>query len=136
MTRVGARKPVDPHFWMGRLTQARAYLESARQAVTLAEPGRSANPAISQMVLAAIAFGDCLTAKRAGVINQQDHAAASKLLRDVLRDTLPDAQEKRYRRLLATKDESQYGARSASLEHAQRLLDDLEALAVWAEGQL
>lgn len=46
----------------------------------------------------------------------------------MLRSSLPDAQETRYRRRLATKDESQYGARNASQEDAQRLLDDLEAL--------
>ena len=63
------------------------------------------------MVLAAIAYGECLTAKRANVINQQSHAAAPKLLRDVLGAALPTAQEYRYRRsILGHKDESQYGA--------------------------
>lgn len=113
--------------------QARAYLDAAQQAMTLAEPSQNANPILSQIVLAAIAFGDSLTARRAGVINTQDHSAAPRLLRDVLRESLPDAQERRYRRILATKDESQYGARSATLEYAQRLLNDIEEFSRWAE---
>jgi len=91
---------------------------------------------VSQIVLAAIAYGDCLTAKRADVINCQDHAMASKLLRDVLRDALPIAEERRYRRILATYDECQYGARSIPLDFARRLLTDLEAFARWAESEL
>jgi hypothetical protein len=136
MTRSGPRKKVDATYLAGRLTQARAYLEAARQAVILAEPGQSANPIISQIVLATIAYGDCLTAKRARVINQQDHAAAPKLLREVLREALPAEQERRYRRILAEKDGAQYGARAAKLSHAQHLLADLDEFARWAEEQL
>ncbi|CAN5506404.1 hypothetical protein BH11PSE9_BH11PSE9_12530 [soil metagenome] len=50
-----------------------------------------------------------------------------------LRNSLPEAQERRYRRILGFKDEAQYGAREASLEDAQRLLVDLESFARWAE---
>lgn len=123
-------------YWHGRLEQGRAYLEAAQQAMSMAEPGQNSNPIVSQIVLAAIAFGDSLTAKRSGVINTQDHSAASKLLRDVLRESLPVSQENRYRRILATKDESQYGARSATLGFAQRLLNDIEEFARWTEDLL
>lgn len=136
MTRISSRKSVDADFWRGRLEAARAYKESAENAFTLAAPGANANPTISQIVLATIAYGDCLTAKRANVINQQDHAAASKLLRDVMGAALPAAQETRYRRILTHKDESQYGARRGSLAQAQRLLNDLNEFAAWVEGQL
>ena len=84
MARISTRKSVDGDYWRGRLEAARAFHKAAEDAITLAEPGSNANPAISQMVLAAIAYGDCLTARRANVINQQSHAAAPKLLRDVL----------------------------------------------------
>jgi hypothetical protein len=107
MARISTRKSVDVDYWRGRLEAARAFHKAAEDAITLAEPGSNANPAISQMVLAAIAYGDCLTARRANVINQQSHAAAPKLLRDVLGATLPTAQENRYRRILGHKDESQ-----------------------------
>lgn len=136
MSRSGPRKKVDATYLAGRLTQARAYLEAARQAVILAEPGQSANPIISQIVLATIAYGDCLTAKRARVVNRQDHAAAPKLLREVLREALPAEQERRYRHILAEKDGAQYGARAAKLSHAQHLLADLDEFARWAEEQL
>lgn len=136
MTRRSPRKRVDAFFWQGRLRAARAYLESAQQALLLAEPAQNCNPIISQVVLAAIAFGDSLTAKRALVINQQDHAAAPLLLRDVLKETLPDAQERQYRRILGLKDEVQYGARASTVEEASRLLADLEAFALWADDHL
>ncbi len=136
MTAKSPRKPVDALFWEGRLRQARAFREAARQALLLAEPGENCSPAVSQMVFSAIAYGDSLTARRAQVINQQDHAAAPRLLRDVLRETLPAAQERRYRRILGVKNEVQYGARSTPLAEAQRLLDDLEEFARWAEDLL
>jgi len=66
-------------------------------------------------------------------VNQQDHAAAPRLLRDVLQDTLREAQERRYRRILGFKDEVQYGTKAARLEEAARLLADLESFAQWAE---
>jgi hypothetical protein len=77
-----------------------------------------------------------LTAKRARVINQQDHAAVPKLLRDVMGSALPTAKETRYRRILTHKDASQYGARRGSLGQAQRLLSDLNEFATWVEAQL
>lgn len=94
------------------------------------------NPAISLIVLAAIAYGDALTARRASVVNQQDHAAAPRLLRDVLGSALPSAQENRYRRMLGHKDAAQYGIRHASQEQARKLLDDLTDFALWVEDQL
>ena len=136
MTGKSPRKRVEVLYWQGRLRVAQAYLAAARQAVLLAEPPQAGNPIISQIVLAAIAYGDCLTAKRAQVINQQDHAQAPRLLRDVLQNTLPEAQEKRYRRILGFKDDVQYGTKTASLEEAARLLGDLESFALWAEELL
>ena len=136
MTGKSPRKRVDALYWQGRLRTAKAFLESAQQAMLSAEHGQNGNPIISQIVLAVIAYGDCLTAKRALVINQQDHAAAPRLLRDVLQNALPEAQERRYRRILGFKDEVQYGAKAASMEEAARLLGDLEAFARWAQDLL
>ena len=81
-----------------------------------------------------LAFGDSLTAKRAQVVNQHDHAQAPRLLRDVLGNLLPDGQERRYRRILSFKDEAQYGTRQALRDEATRLLADLEEFARWTEG--
>ena len=136
MTGRSPRKQVDALYWQGRLRVAQAYLEAAQQALVLAEPGQDCNPVISQVVLAAIAYGDSLTAKRAQVINQQDHAQAPRMLRDVLGNLLPDSQERRYRRILGFKDEVQYGTRQASRDEAARLLSDLEEFARWADDML
>jgi len=85
-------------------------------------------------VAGAIAYADAITAKRKGVINKQDHAAAPRWLREALGNALPERQEKFYRRLLGRKDEVNYGARSTSLDEAQRLLLELDAFAEWAEN--
>ncbi len=136
MTRASSKKTVGPEFWVGRLAAARAFKKAAQDAMLRAEPAADANPIISQIVLAAIAYLDCLTAKRANVINQQDHMAASKLLRDVLGAALPTAQETRFRRIVGSKDASQYGARAGSISQAQRLLTDLAEFANWVDGQI
>lgn len=136
MTRIGSRKSVDSEYWVGRLAVARAYRRAADEAMVLAEPGTDANPIISQIVIGAIAYADCVTAKRASVINQQDHMTALKLLREVMGAALPAAQENRFRRILGNKDASQYGARAGSTSQAQRLLGDLTEFATWVEGQL
>ena len=131
MTGQGPRKSVGHDHWKGRLIQAREFRESARSLVTL-EASRTYNPAITLMVASAIAYA--ITAKRKGVINKQDHAAAPRLLREVLGNTLPERQEKFYRRLLGRKDEVNYGARSTSLEEAQHCLSALDEFADWAEN--
>lgn len=136
MSRVRASRKVDSTFWRGRLDAARAYKESAESAVALASPGGNANPIISNIVLAAIAYADSLTAKRALLLNQQDHASAPKLLREVMGSALPAAQESRYRRILGNKDASQYGARPGTVQQAEKLLNDLESFAAWVESQL
>lgn len=136
MTSKSSRKSVDAMYWQGRLRAARDHLRTAQNATVLCEPGQNASPVISLIVLAAIAYCDSLTGKRAQVVNQQDHALAPRLLRDVLRNTLPDAQERRLRRLLSFKDEAHYGARMAPLDEARRLLEELESFARWSEEML
>jgi hypothetical protein len=133
MTGQGPRKPVDDGHWQGRLHQAREFREAARTLVTL-EDSVTYNPAIVLMVNCAIAYADAITARRKGVVNTKDHAAAPRLLREVLGNTLPDRQEKFYRRLLGRKDEVSYGARSTSLDEAKRLLQELDEFAEWAES--
>jgi len=136
MTGKSPRKQVDALYWQGRLRVAHAYLDSAQQAMALVEPGQDCNPVISQIVLATIAFGDSLTAKRAQVVNKQDHAQAPRLLRDVFGNLLPDAQDRRFRRILGFKDQVQYGSRQASREEAAHLLADLEEFVRWADDLL
>jgi len=135
MTNRGPRRTAAAGEWSGRLHQAREFHESARSLVTLAE-NASYNGAISLMVAAVIGYADAVTAKLTGVVNKQDHQAAPRLLRAALGNTLPDKHERFFRKLLGRKDEVNYGARSTSLEEAQRLLAELDEFASWAERTL
>ena len=136
MTRTGPARSADVSFAAGRLESARAFREAARAAAALAKDGANANPIVSQIVNAAIAYTDVLTATFAGKVNQQDHAGARKTLRAALGSRLPAAQERRLARILGQKDEAQYGAGRISLTRARQLLEELEELAAWAEAEL
>lgn len=133
MTSHSPRKVVEATHSSARLLQAREFHESARSLVTLGQ-NTSYNGAITLMVTAAIAYSDAITAKIKGVVNKQDHQSAPKLLREALRNRLPDKQEKFFRKLLSRKDEVNYGARSTTLDEAQSLMGELDEFAVWAEG--
>lgn len=136
MTRTGASKPVDPDHWSGRLANAKAFHRSAHEGMALAEPGGNTNPVMSDIVLAAIAYADALTAKYKRRVNQQDHSAVVAALRDALGNSLPDAQARRLRNILDDKDEVQYGVRVGRMHDAQQMLDELDAFAQWAETEL
>ncbi len=115
---------------------ARAYLKAAQTEMAVAEREDVGNPAMSQIVNAAIAFTDALTARYAAPANQQDHAAAVKTLRDALGHRLPNAQETNLRPILDEKDNVQYGARPRTQDDAKAMLSRLEAFATWAEAEL
>jgi len=136
MTRRGRKKNVDSAFGTDRLRLARAFLKAARNEVLLAEPGDIGNPAMSQIVTAAIAFSDAVTAIHAGSVNQQNHAGAVAALRDALGNRLPVAQETHLRRILGEKDGVQYGTRLRSMADAASLLEHLEQFATWVETEM
>jgi hypothetical protein len=102
----------------------------------LAEPHANANPITLQVVTAAIAYADALTARFGGTINRKDHAAAPRTLRAVLGNRLPRVQERRLARIIEHKDEAQYGARTGRLGEAAALLAELEDFAAWAEATI
>jgi hypothetical protein len=133
MTRTGPSKPVGVDFATGRLDNARAYLQAARDGLELVHAAANANPIMSQIANAAIAYADALTAKRKAQVNRRDHRSAVKLLRDVLGNELPDAQEKRLRRIVEAKDDVQYGATRGRVQDARKMMDDLEKFAAWVE---
>ena len=97
---------------------------------------KSYKGAITLMVTAAIAYGDAITAKLKGVVSKQDHQTAARLLRETLGNSLPEKQEKFFRRLPGRKDEVNYGARDTTHEEAERLIAELDDFAAWAEGVL
>ncbi|MCX2862756.1 hypothetical protein OOZ63_13005 [Paucibacter sp. PLA-PC-4] len=135
MTGQGPRKTVDGGHSSARLLQAREFHESARSQVVLAQSKRY-NDAVTPMVAAATAYGDAISAHARGIVNKQGHQNAPRLLREILGDSLPDKQGKFLRKLLGPKVEVNYGARSTTLDEAQRRLAELDEFAVWAEGKL
>lgn len=136
MTRSGSTKAADVSHGFNRLTIARAFLESAQNQVTIAQSGTLGNPIAATIVNAAIAYTDALTAAFGNKINQQDHSAVVKTLRQVMGNRLPKAQETRLSRILGNKDLAQYGGRFMLLAEAQSLLSQLEEYATWAESEL
>ncbi len=77
-----------------------------------------------------------MTAKRANVVNSEDHHAAPRLLRDVLKQALPALQEKRFVDTLRNKSVIQYGAKTFSRAEAEKFVLNFEPFASWAEEQL
>lgn len=136
MTRTGPARPADAPFAAGRLANARAFLEAAEVAVALAEPGDNANPILSHVVHAVIAYTDALTVRFGGRVNQKNHDAAVRVLRAALGNRLPRAQETRVARILGQKDAVQYGARQGRLTRAMELLEEAREFARWAESTL
>lgn len=136
MTRTGPTKPVGDEFSDGRLKIARGYLKAARDAGERLADSDIGNPIVSLIVLSAIAYADVLTATNMGRVNQKDHRAAVTNLRGALGNRLTTAQSNRLGRILKEKDSAQYGSRATKRVDALRLLQDLEAFAEWAEGEL
>lgn len=135
MTRTGSGKPVSVDFAPQRLIIARSYLAMAEAGFALAEPGTPQNPVLSNIILAAIAYCDALTAKNKGRINQKDHGAVAKALRDAMGNRLPTAQETKLNRILFAKDQVQYGAKSSTIAEAEAMLKTLRDFARWAEDE-
>jgi microcystin degradation protein MlrC len=136
MTRRSSSRPADKHFGDGRLALAKAFRLAAANTAELAEATDAGNPIMSLLVTAAIAYTDALTANVKGFVNQQDHAAATKALREALGSRLPKEQETRLTRMLNEKDSAQYGGRIRKMSDAMKLLADLEKFATWAENEL
>lgn len=136
MTRTGPSKDATPTDANQRLQKARAFHQAAKDGFALLEEGEIADPIVSNIALAAIAYVDALTAHYAGKINKQDHTAARKLLRNALGKELPRKQETHFARILSHKDETQYGARTKRRNEAEALLKDLGRFAEFAERLL
>jgi hypothetical protein len=133
MVRTGPSKDADEAFANGRLANARAFLQAARDVMDLAGPGANSNPISTLAVNAAIGYTDALTAKFKGKANQQNHAAAPALLRAALGNRVTQKQLNQLSAILAVKDEVEYGPRIGRMDQAERIMEALEAFAAWAE---
>lgn len=136
MTRKPPPKAVPAEHGSGRLHNARAFLADARSLLQAKRSGTNANPALSLIALAAVAYTDALTARLAGKVNQKDHLAAIKLLKECLSGGFDASMERRLRRLIDVKHVAEYGARPGRFEDAEEALKDLESYAKWIESEL
>jgi hypothetical protein len=137
MTRRGTWRPVhDRGEWTGRRDAGRAHLKAARNALAVADAGDDARLAVQGAILAAIAFGDALTIKAAGIRNATDHQRLVEALRHALGDRFPATEQIRVTRLLRLKDDSAYGHRPLTLADATAALEKAEVFARWAEDEL
>lgn len=136
MAREGPSKRAQPGAWQGRLDNARAFHEAARDLLELRDMDANANPVVSEIVNAAIAYADALSARFGGVINQQDHQAAVQTPRRALRSRADAKQLGRLSQILQQKDAAQYGVRRGRMDHARQLIEQLERLASWVETEL
>jgi hypothetical protein len=136
MVKSGQTKKGDSTHWQGRLRKARQFLEIAQTAVERAAPSVDGGPIMSNCILSAVAYADTLTAAVSGIINQGDHAGITKLLRGVLGNDLPKAQETHLKQMLARKDDVQYGAGFDSLLSADQMTQRAQLFADWAENEL
>ncbi len=136
VTRGTWRVVKDQAEWTGRRNAARAHLKTARNALQVADAGDDCRLVVQGAILAAIAYGDALTIKVAGIKNADDHQRLPATLRHALGNQLPQAEATRLTRLLRQKDDSAYGHRALPLKDARDAIDKAETFAAWAEGAL
>jgi hypothetical protein len=136
VTRSGPHKTVPNDFWKGRRDNALGFHRAAKTLLDLCEPGQNTNPIIAQIVDAAIAYADAVTARYGNRVNQQDHQALGDLLRAVLGNRLPSPQLANLKAILSHKDEASYGVRVGTHTRAVQLYVRLDEFAAWVQSEL
>ncbi|HEY7861713.1 MAG TPA: hypothetical protein VIB98_09710 [Gemmatimonadaceae bacterium] len=87
-------------------------------------------------ILSAIAFGDAVTIKVAGIRNGQNHQRLPDTVRQALGNRASQQELTRLQRLLKRKDDAAYGHRALTLDEARTAVAQAEAFALWAESEL
>jgi hypothetical protein len=137
MVTRGTWSPVkDRTEWTGRRDAGRAHLKTARNALLVADEGDDGRLIVHGAILCAIAFGDALTIKVAGIRNGIDHQRLPDTVRQALGNRVAQAELTRLARLLKRKDDSAYGHRALSLDDARMAVAQAEAFATWVEAEL
>lgn len=126
----------DRGTWTGRRDAARAHLKTAKNALAIADDGDDGRLIVQGAILSAIAYGDALTIRIAGIKNKDDHQRLVDALRHALGNRAPQSELTRLGRLLRQKDDSAYGHRPMTLDEARGAIEKAEAFAEWSEGEL
>ncbi|MHB0948677.1 MAG: CRISPR-associated endonuclease Cas3'' [Gemmatimonadaceae bacterium] len=109
VSRGAWRRVNDRGEWTGRRDAGRAHLKAARNAFDVAEEADDCRLATQGAVLAAIAYGDALTVKAAGIRNEADHQRLPATVRHALGNAAPAAKLTRLARFLGRKDVPRHG---------------------------
>lgn len=137
MVTRGTWSPVrDRGEWTGRRDAGRALLKTARNALAVADEGDDGRLIVQGAILSAIAYGDAITIKVAGIKNGADHRRLPDTVRHALGNRVPQGELTRLSRLLKRKDDSAYGHRAMTLDDARAAVAQAETFATWAEGEL
>lgn len=136
MVKRGPWKQVDRSTWKGRHRDGENFLQTAEDALALANPGDSGKPIMSNALRAVIAYADALTIKHGGIKNARDHDTLPRTLRQALGRRAEKKQLRRVRRLLGRKNDIDYHHRDIGLEEARRFLKRARRFARWAEEAL
>jgi len=130
------RRVGDRAEWVGRRDAGRAHLKAARNACEVADAKDDCRLVVQGAILAAIAYGDALTIKVAGIRNEADHQRLAATIRQALGNAAPAVEMTRLTRLLSRKDDSAYGHRLIPMRDAKDALGKADAFAGWAEEEL
>lgn len=122
--------------WPGRLERARSFQHSAEVLLALSEGNEHAATVLSNVAMAAIAYGDALTLKFRGTQNTRDHRTLPREVRTALGKQANESQLKRLADLINLKSEAQYSHRPLSKAEAEQGLEKLKRFAEWAESRL
>lgn len=133
MVRTGPKKTVDGDAWRGRLNNARAFKRAATELEAKWEEGANGQPIVVLIVLAAIGYGDALSARFGNTINQKDHRALPATIRNGMGARADAKQLERLKAILDEKDAASYGARIGRMAEARARLVQLERFAQWVE---
>lgn len=122
--------------WRDYLSNAEQLLDGAREMLDLSDGDNRAKAAALNAVHAAIAFADSLTVARLNVTNAQDHAQLPSLVAQGAGRSVEEAQIARLRRILAKKDQADYGPRQWRRDEAESLILDVERFGNWVRSVL
>ncbi len=136
MVRAGPTKTVGGDEWRGRLSNAKAFRRAAENLLELWEEGDTGNPVVVLIVLAAIGYGDALSARFDGKVNQTNHAALPTTIKAAMGNQADTQQLSRLKKILDEKDTASYGARIGRMDEARELHVQLQRFAAWVESVL
>lgn len=111
-------------------------MKTTRDALTVADAGDDTRLIVQGAISSAIAYGDAVTIKLAGIKNGKDHQRLPDTVRQALGNRASQQELTRLRHLLGRKDDSAYGHRALTLKEACTAVAQAETFALWAESEL